>query len=120
MDVNQTKELCAAYPGAQSKLHGPPSNVLVYSVGGRNFAYFKTSEPEQWRFSFRTSPDRFLALTDIPGIKPARYRARLHWVTVVDVRTVPEDYLKELVEWSYRKALSGLSGRRQAEIAAGR
>ncbi|MGV2480587.1 UNVERIFIED_CONTAM: MmcQ/YjbR family DNA-binding protein, partial [Salmonella enterica subsp. enterica serovar Weltevreden] len=75
-------------------------------------------KPRWPHFSFRTSPDRFLALTDIPGIKPARYRARLHWVTVVDVRTVPEDYLKELVEWSYRKALSGLSGRRQAEIAA--
>ena len=120
MDVQQAKELCAAYPGALSTLHGPPSNVLVYSVAGRNFAYFKTSEPEQWRFSFRTSPDRFLALTDIPGIKPARYRARLHWVTVVDVRTVPEDHLKELVEWSYRRALSGLSGRRQAEIAAKR
>lgn len=119
MDVNQTKEFCAACPGAQSKLHGPPSNVLVYSVGGRNFAYFRTSDPEQWRFSFRASPGRFLALTDIPGIKPARYRARLHWVTVVDVRTVPEDYLKEVVEWSYRKALSGLSKQRQAEIASG-
>lgn len=118
MDVDQTKEFCAGLPGALSKLHGPPSNVLVYSVGGRNFAYFKTSEPEQWRFSFRTSPDRFLALTDIPGIKPARYMGRFHWVTVVDVRTVPEDYLKELVEWSYRKALSGLSQRRQAEFAA--
>lgn len=118
MNVNQTQEFCAAYPGALSKLHGPPSNVLVYSVAGRNFAYFKTSEPEQWRFSFRTPPDRFLALTDIPGFKPARYRARLHWVTVVDVQAVPEDYLKEWVEWSYRKALSGLSARRRAEIAA--
>lgn len=106
MDVATVKELCSQYPGATSKLYGPPSNVLVYYAGGRKFAYFKTSEPEQWRFSIRTTPERFLELTDVHGIKPARYMARFHWVTIVDVRTVPVDYLKELIGWSYTKAVT--------------
>jgi len=106
MDVDAVKEHCSSYPGASSKLYGPPSNVLVYYSGGRKFAYFKTSEPEKWRFSIRTSPDRFLALTDVPGIKPARYMARYHWVTIVDVSSVPEDYLQELIEWSYARAVA--------------
>jgi predicted DNA-binding protein (MmcQ/YjbR family) len=80
--------------------------VLVYYSGGRKFAYFKTSEPEQWRFSIRTTPERFLELTDVPGIKPARYMARFHWVTIVDVRAVPVDYLRELIEWSYTTAVT--------------
>mgnify|MGYP002784342626 FL=1 len=104
MDVAAVKELCSRFPGASSKLHGPPSNVLVYYVGGRKFAYFKTSEPEQWRFSVRTTPERFLALTDVPGIKPARYMAKFHWVTIVNVEDMAADYLQALIEWSHGKA----------------
>ena len=117
MDIQHVQRLCARLPGAESRLYDDARNVLVYSVGGRAFAYFKTSEPERWRFSFRASPDRFLELTDVPGIKPARWRGRHHWVTVVDVRSVPAAYLGELVEWSYRRALGALSKRRQAELA---
>lgn len=104
MDVAAVKVFCSRLPGASSKLYGPPSNVLVYYVGGRKFAYFKTSEPERWRFSVRTTPDTFLALTDVPGIKPARYTARFHWVTIVDVEGLTSGYLRELIEWSHGKA----------------
>lgn len=106
MDVAAVKEHCSRYPGASSKMFGEPSNVLVYYSGGRKFAYFKTSEPEMWRFSIRTTPERFLELTDVPGIKPARYMARFHWVTIVNVSSVPADYLQELIAWSYTKAVT--------------
>ena len=115
MDTNALKAYCGGLPGATSRVYGPPSNVLIYAVGDKQFAYFKLSEPEKWRFSFRTTSERFLELTDIPGIKPARYMGRFHWVTIVDVRTVPEDYLAELVAWSHAKALASLSKARQAE-----
>jgi predicted DNA-binding protein (MmcQ/YjbR family) len=72
MDTRQLKQICGGLPGAESKLYEHPSNILVYSVGDKKFAYFKTSEPEMWRFSIRVSPDRFVELTDAPGIKPAR------------------------------------------------
>ena len=120
MDVAAVKELCSRYPGASSKLYGPPSNILVYYVGGRKFAYFKTSDPEKWRFSICTTPERFLELTDVPGIKPARFMAKFRWITIVDVGTVPADYLQELITWSYAKALSGLSQRRQSALAGER
>lgn len=112
------KALCSSFPAAASKLIGPPGNVLVYSVDKRSFAYFKTSEPERWRFSIRVTSERFLELTGVSGIKPARYMGRYRWVTIVDVRSVPTGYLKELIAWSYDRALAGLSKRRQAEIAA--
>ncbi len=116
MDTTQLKDFCGRFPGATAHLHGHPSNVLVYSVGGKNFAYFKTSAPEKWRFSLRVSPERFVELTDVLGIKPARYMARYHWVTIVDVRSVPAAYLTELVEWSYRKALGALSKARRDKL----
>ena len=116
MNVTQLKALCRAFDGASETLYGEPWNFLVYAVGGRKFAYFKTSEPERWRFSMKVAPDRFVELTDIPGVKPARYRGRFGWITIVDVRRFPAAYLRELVGWSYRHARSTLSRARQREL----
>jgi len=113
MDTRALKALCAGFPGATSLLHRAPANVLSYKVGGRTFAYFKTSAPERWRFSVQVTPERFLELTAVPGIKPARFMARWRWVTIVDVRSVPQDYLRELVAWSYAAAVGKLSRRQQ-------
>jgi predicted DNA-binding protein (MmcQ/YjbR family) len=104
MNVAQVKRLCRAQPGAVENDYGEPYNWLVYSVAGRKFAYFKTSEPERWRFSVRVTPDRFVELTDMPGVRPARYRGRYGWVTIVHVTAFPADYLRELVQASYRRA----------------
>jgi predicted DNA-binding protein (MmcQ/YjbR family) len=116
MDVAELKEFCLHLPGATERMHASPINVLAYQVGGKNFAYFKTSEPQQWRFSVRVTPGRFLELTDMPGIKPAKYMARYHWVTIVDVNSFPADYLIELVQWSYQKAFLSLSRKKRHEI----
>ena len=107
MNVARLKRFCRERPGAAEMLYGEPYNFLVYSVRGRKFAYFKTSEPERWRFSVRVTPDRFVELTDVPGVKPARYRGRYGWITIVDVAAFPEGYLRELVEASYDRAWSG-------------
>lgn len=116
MNAEQLKSLCAALPGAECREHGAPANILVYAVGGKRFAHFKTSEPERWRFTLKVPSERFLELTDMPGIKPARWLGRHRWITIVDVRRLPDAHLRELVEWSYRKALSGLSKARRAQL----
>ena len=106
MDVAALKRYCRALPAASETEHGAPDNWLVYAIGGRKFAYFKTSEPERWRFSVRVTPDRFVELTDMPGVKPARWRGRSGWVTIVDVAGFPPDYLRTLVTASYERARS--------------
>ena len=118
MKFAQLKNYCSGLPGATGRLYEPPSNVLVYSVEGKWFAYFKTSAPERWRFSVRVESEQFVWLTDLPGMKPARYRGRYGWITIVDVRRVQPQFLKELVRESYERALRGLSKRRQVAIAA--
>jgi predicted DNA-binding protein (MmcQ/YjbR family) len=109
MNVAQLKEFCRSFPGAKETLYGEPSNFLVYAIRGRKFAYFKTSQPEKWRFSTRVAPDRFVELTDVPGVKPARYRGRYGWITIVKVQHFPSDYLTELVAWSYERAIASSS-----------
>ncbi|MCQ4163316.1 MmcQ/YjbR family DNA-binding protein [Tahibacter harae] len=116
MKLQQLKNYLRRLPASTERLLGEPSNILVYSVGGRNFAWFKTSEPERWRFSLRVTPERFVELTDMPGVKPARYMARFRWVTIVKVEEFPPDYLRELVGWSYRHAVHSLSRRRRLAL----
>jgi predicted DNA-binding protein (MmcQ/YjbR family) len=116
MNAKQLKLLCSSFPGAIDTLYGAPSNILVYEVGGKKFAYFKTSEPEQWRFSLRVTPARFVELTDQPGVKPARYMGRFHWITIVDVARFPADYLVELLEGSYQRAFDALPKAMQVAI----
>jgi predicted DNA-binding protein (MmcQ/YjbR family) len=116
MTVAELKRFCRAFPQATEVSYGAPWNFLVYSIGGRKFAYFKTSAPERWRFSVRVTPDRFIELTDMPGVKPARYRGRFHWITIVDVARFPPAYLRELVEASYERALGALSRARRSAI----
>jgi predicted DNA-binding protein (MmcQ/YjbR family) len=116
MNVAQLKVFCRSFPGATETLYGEPYNFLVYSVSARKFAYFKTSLPEQWRFSTRVAPDRFIELTDVPGVKPARYRGRYHWITIVNVESFPAPYLKSLVEWSYQRAIATLSKAQQNAV----
>ena len=118
MVTDDLKQLCAGFPGAQATLHDAPSNILVYAVGGKKFAYFETSEPERWRFSIRVTPDRFVELTGVPGIKPARYMGRFHWVTIVQPLAIPQDYLRELVGWSYQRAMGSLGKADREALAA--
>jgi predicted DNA-binding protein (MmcQ/YjbR family) len=108
VNLPQLKKFCRNLPGTSERLLPDPYNILVYSLDRNNFAYFKTSLPEMWRFSIKVSPDRFLELTGVPGVKPARYRGRYHWITIVDVGNFPAAYLRELVQWSYRYALETL------------
>ncbi|HEX9390362.1 MAG TPA: MmcQ/YjbR family DNA-binding protein [Usitatibacteraceae bacterium] len=116
MNVKQLQQLCRTLPGANERLLGEPANILVYSLHDRNFAYFKTSAPERWRFSIKVTPSRFVELTDQAGVKPARYRGRYHWITIVDVARFPADYLRELVEWSHRHALESLPASRRSVL----
>lgn len=116
MNVSQLKAFCARLPGAAVHEHGPPANILVYAVGGKRFAHFKTSAPQRWRFSIKVAGERFLELTDVPGIQPARWLARYRWITIVDVRSMPAAELRALVLWSYRHALSTLSRTRRRAL----
>jgi len=119
MNVAQLKRFCRGFPNAIETHYGEPYNFLVYSIGGKKFAYFKTSNPERWRFSTRVTPDRFIELTDMPGVKPARYRGRYGWITIVDVSAFPAGYLRELVESSYGRAFAALSKTQRTVLTNG-
>ena len=116
MNIDEVTAYCLGFSSVLEKTNGHPANICTFSVGGKKFAYYKTSEPERCRFSVRVAPERFLELTDQPGVKPAKYLSRFHWVTIVQIDLFDGDYLKKLLEWSYQRAVETLPKKLQAEI----
>ncbi|AMC33490.1 MmcQ/YjbR family DNA-binding protein [Janthinobacterium sp. B9-8] len=119
MNIKATKDYCRSLAGVSENEFSAPSNVLVFYVGDKQFAYFKTSQPEQWRFSIRVGAERFLELTDQAGIKPARYMQRFHWISIINVELQESNLIKTLIDSSYQKAFSSLSKKAQAIIIHG-
>ena len=116
MNVEQLQAYCASLAYSSVNHYADNRNVITYSLDHKKFAYFKTSEPERWRFSIKVSPERFLELTDQEGIDPARYMKRFYWISIVTVQRMDPNYLKELVQYSYQQVWQGLSKKRQRAL----
>ncbi|NHQ84676.1 hypothetical protein HA050_00910 [Iodobacter sp. HSC-16F04] len=116
MDIEATKNYCRSLAGVSEKVCAAPANVHVFYVGDKQFAWFKTSQPEQGRLSIRTAAERFLELTDQEGIKPARYMQRFHWISISDLTSKESGFIRMLIDESYQKAFSNLTKKTQKNI----
>jgi predicted DNA-binding protein (MmcQ/YjbR family) len=91
----------------------------VASVGGRMF-FVGGPEPGRWTgCSFKVDDHRFLELSGLPGLAPAPYLARHHWVQLSDPKALPLAELKALVERSHALVLAKLPKKQQAAILGG-
>ena len=113
MDFDAAKDLCRTFPGCTEDIKW--DHDTVFSVGGKMFAVTNADGPADG-FSFKVDDERFLELTDRPGIIPAPYLARVKWVQLRDPKALPLGDLKALVERSHALVLAGLSRKRLREI----
>ena len=72
------RKLCKSFPGATEQIQWEKDRV--FKVGGKMF-FCSGLKPES-RYSFKVDDERFLELTDQPGIVPAPYLARASWVQI--------------------------------------
>jgi len=99
MSAEQLDSLCAAWPGASRSIKWEVD--LVWSVAGKMFAVYCTLGPERGRISFKVDSERFLELTDQPGIEPAPYMARAFWISISEPAQFSEAELSGYVRHSY-------------------
>ena len=87
---------------------------LVYSVGQKMFACFNAEGGPG--VSFKTTPANFAQLTQTPGVIPAPYAARFHWVYVQRDDALPAAAVCELLRESYRLVFDGLPAKVRAAL----
>lgn len=113
MNFDQAKTLCRSLPGVTEDTKW--DNDLVFSIGGKMFAV--TNLGEATGMSFKVEDDRFLELTDRPGIIPAPYLARAKWVYVENANALDDEEAAQLLRRSYELVFAKLTRKLQRELA---
>lgn len=113
MNFDQAKTLCRSFPGVTEDTKW--DNDLVFSIGGKMFAV--TNLGEATGMSFKVEDERFLELTDRPGIIPAPYLARAKWVYVEDTSALNDEEAAQLLRRSYELVFAKLTKKQQRELA---
>lgn len=114
LSVTRLRALCGRWPGVSSDIKW--GNNLVFSVGGKMFVVTHVDGSESGRLSFKVADERFLELTDQPGIIPAPYLARARWVSVTDPKRFTTTELRAFVLDAYAAVRAKLTKKLQAEL----
>ena len=113
MNIKKAKALCLSLPGATEDIKWETN--LVFSVGDKMFALADVDDSVKG-ISFKVDDERFLELTDRPGIIPAPYLARAKWVKVQDGAALSDAEAAELLKRSYELVFAKLTKKLQREI----
>jgi len=90
---------------------------LVFKIGGKMYAV-TVLEPGPLCLSFKCTPENFVELTERPGIIPAPYSARYHWVALESEDALTATEIKRLIGESYELVLGKLPKKTQAALRA--
>jgi predicted DNA-binding protein (MmcQ/YjbR family) len=116
MDFEAAKALCRSFPGCTEDIKW--DHDTVFSVGGKMFAVTNAAGPAEG-FSFKVDDERFLELTDRPGIIPAPYLARAKWVYVNAQAGIDDAEVSALLRRSHELIFAKLTRKLQREILGG-
>jgi predicted DNA-binding protein (MmcQ/YjbR family) len=108
------RRVAAALPAATEDIKWGAD--LVYSVGGKMFCVFLLRDGVTHSCSFKVDDERFLELTGVPGVIPAPYLARAHWVQVQPGHGLAPADLDALVRRSHALVAAKLTKSQQSEI----
>lgn len=114
MTAAQLEAWCGHWPGVTRDIKW--GHELVFSVGGKMFVLTPMDSNENGRLFFKVEDDRFLELTDQPGIIPAPYLARSHWISVTEPQRFPTAELEALILTAYTLVRAKLTKKLQAEL----
>lgn len=112
--VAQLESLCRRWPGVTRDIKW--GDNLVLSVGDKMFVMTHADGREGGRLAFKVADERFLELTDLPGVVPAPYLARAHWVSITEPCRFTTSELQALLLEAYASVRARLSKKRQAEL----
>lgn len=110
MTPEQIISFCLALPGAREDFKWGANRV--FSVAGNKMFAILDFLGED--LAFKVDDDLFLGYIDRPGIRPAPYLARAHWITM-NARHLPvgDDELRQLLSCSHQRVVRRLPKRLQ-------
>lgn len=115
MDVDWVRNYCKKMPHATETVQW--GDDLVFKIGGKMFAVLVLIPAKVW-LSFKCSPEEFAELSERPGIIPAPYSARYHWVALETQEALSVAELERLLRQSYSLVVEKLPKTARAALSA--
>jgi predicted DNA-binding protein (MmcQ/YjbR family) len=115
IDEADLQAFCGAWPGVERSMKWEVD--LVWSVAGKMFAVMCAIGPDRGRLSFKVDTERFLELSEQPGMAPAPYTARAFWISVDEPDRFARAELEAFVRRSYELVVANLPKKTQATLA---
>jgi predicted DNA-binding protein (MmcQ/YjbR family) len=114
MNLDSIRSFCLSLPHATENVQW--GNDLVFKVGGKMFAVANLNRAEENKVSFKCTPEKFAELTEMPGIIPAPYAARYHWVSVQADDALRMSEVEDLIRQSHEMVFAKLPKKVQLEL----
>lgn len=113
MNIEWVREFCLSLPHTTEHIQWEID--LVFKVGGKMFAVVPTEPARLW-MSFKCSDEQFAELIERPGVIPAPYLARAHWVALETEDALPRDEVKRLLSAAHGIVFARLPRKIQAQL----
>lgn len=114
MDEKALRKLTADWPGVTAEIKW--EHDLIFMVGGKMFCGLAVTGSEKGKLAFKVDEHRFLELTDRPGIVPAPYMARAHWISLADPGVLPLAERKALIRRAWELVAAKLTRKARREL----
>ena len=115
MHIEWIRRHCLSFPHATEQVQW--GNDLVFKIAGKMFAVAPL-EPSAVFVSFKCTPENFAEMIERPGIRPAAYMARNHWISLESEDALPAQHTKALLRQSYDLVFAKLPKKIQSQFAA--
>lgn len=115
MNLDSIRRFCLSLPHATENVQW--GDDLVFKVAGKMFAVANLNRTQTNKVSFKCTPEKFAELTEMPGIIPAPYSARYHWVSVQSDDALRVSELEELIRESHEMVFAKLPKKVQQALA---
>ena len=104
MPIEAIAQFCLQLPGVREDRKW--GNNRVFSVAGNKM--FAVLDFMGDGLAFKVDSDLFLGFVDRPGIRPAPYLARAHWISMAIPAPISETELQALLRRSHQLVVSRL------------
>ncbi|MGC5698707.1 MmcQ/YjbR family DNA-binding protein [Pseudomonas sp. NFXW11] len=108
----QVAQFCLGLPGAREDYKW--GGVRVFSVAGSKMFALQGLRGDS--LAFKVDPELFLGHVDRPGIGPAPYLARAHWIIMQTPYPLGAEELKQLLQRSHQLVVAKLPKRTQVGL----
>jgi len=115
MSIDWLREFCLSLPYTTEQVQWEDN--LVFKVGGKMYAIAMLEPGPHW-LSFKCSNEEFVELVERPGIIPALYLARAHWIALESDNTLARSELQQLLTRGYDLVFAKLPTKTQVSLAA--